>query len=96
MAKPKSNYSTIKIKDKRYITIYFRNTHFRSGYQISDLSEFNKTTKKFSSNWKKQNPKGLEAIEKVNLKKKKAKLLKLELLTNKNLLRFLKNTLKRL
>lgn len=68
MAKPKSNYSTIKVKDNKYITIYFRNTHFRSGYQISDETDFNKTTKKFSTKWKKQNPNGLEAIE--NLKQK--------------------------
>lgn len=68
MAKSHRNYSVIKLKDKRYITLYFRNFHFRTGYKVNDENDFNQKTHKFSSKWLKENQGAFEAIENFKLK----------------------------
>lgn len=68
MSKPHSNFSIIKIKDKRYITLYYRNHHFRTGFNINNETDFDKKNQKFNLKWRKENQGAEDSILNFKLK----------------------------
>jgi integrase len=68
MAKRNTNYSTISIRQNKYVTLYFKNTRFTTSYVIDGAEDFNKISQKFSSKWQNSNSGAVEVIEKYKIK----------------------------